>query len=362
MQVDGRTCSLIPASRIGKSWKLRFGGFHQPEVPLRPGYIPEDLRSQSFRRGPLSLAAQPEQELDYDGRLIVYVDWLEVEDVRLDGEGRLAEGGAVAYVGDCLERASADREPRDVDPEGWKLSVVSRQVHRRHKKTGADAAPTGLRGANLKGAAQHPARARHVARSHVVSDRGTGNFQIAHPHRRMDVDGKAKLRAKCFELSHSGLGAMSKAEVAAFMQAANSERVHQNAVDKLPRRQEGERRIEGQHHHRVDAGESQQSQALVNGREQPRRGRGVQKLFWMRVEGDGHGLRALQPRDMFTGFANHRRKNLLVAQVHAVEVADGGHGGAKTGRNLRDRMIDRNHSFLSHQSAVSRFTGRLSPS
>src|ERR1035437_1954134 len=223
MQVDGRTGSLIPASSIGKSWKLRLGGFHQPEVPLRPGYIPEDLRFQSFRRGPLSLAAQPEQELDYDGRLIVYVDWLEVEDVRLDGEGRLAEGWAVANVGDCLERASADREPRDVDPEGWKLSVVSRQVHRGHQKTGANAAPTGLRGANLKGAAQHPARAGHVARGHARPNGGTGNFQFAHPHRRMDVDGKAKLRAKGLERGHSSLGAMSKAEVAAFMQAAQGE-------------------------------------------------------------------------------------------------------------------------------------------
>src|ERR1035437_8938463 len=223
MQVDGRTCSLIPALRIGKSWKLRLGGFHQPEVPLRPGHIPEDLRFQSFRRGPLLLAAQPQQEFNFNGRLVVHVDGLEVEDVRLNGEGRLAEGGAVAYVGDCLERAPGDREPRDVDPEGWKLPVVSRQVHRGHQMTGADAAPAGLRGANLKGAAQHPARAGHVARGHVFPDGGTGNLQASYPHRRMNVDGKTKLRAKGLELGHSSLGAMSKAEVAAFMQAAQGE-------------------------------------------------------------------------------------------------------------------------------------------
>jgi hypothetical protein len=29
--------------------------------------------------------------------------------------------------------------------------------------------------------------------------------------------------------------------------------------------------------------------------------------------------------------ANHGGENLLVAQVHAVEVADGGHAGAKAG-------------------------------
>ncbi len=113
-----------------------------------------------------------------------------------------------------------------------------------------------------------------------------------HMHRCMYVDGKAKLRAKYFEIGHSGLGAMAKAEVAAFMQAAHGESVHQNAAHKLPRGKRGERRIEGQHHDRVNAGEGQQAQALVDGREQPRRGRGAQKLLRMRVEGDGHGPRA----------------------------------------------------------------------
>ncbi len=61
-------------------------------------------------------------------------------------------------------------------------------------------------------------------------------------------------------------------------------------------------------------------------------------------------------------FAHHRRKNLLVAQVHAVEVADGGHAGAEAGGNLRERMIYRNHLAFDHQFAVSRFTGRLRPS
>ncbi len=59
---------------------------------------------------------------------------------------------------------------------------------------------------------------------------------------------------------------------------------------------------------------------------------------------------------------DHRRKNLLVAQMHAVEVADGGHAGAEAGRNLRDRMKDRNHMALGHQFAAPRFTGRLRPS
>ena len=77
----------------------------------------------------------------------------------------------------------------------------------------------------------------------------------------------------------------------------------------------------------------------------------------MGVEGDGHG-----PRAQLTCFANHSRKNLLVAQMHAVEVTDGGHTGAKARRNFRNRMKDKNHMALGYQFAVPRFTGRLRPS
>ena len=53
----------------------------------------------------------------------------------------------------------------------------------------------------------------------------------------------------------------------------------------------------------------------------PRR---AQKLFGMRIEGDGQRTRAGAPRlDRGGG------KNLLVAQVHAVKVADGGNGGTE---------------------------------
>ena len=87
----------------------------------------------------------------------------------------------------------------------------------------------------------------------------------------MHVNGKAKLRAKFLEFGHAGLGAMAEAEVASLMEAAKAQSVHQNAAHKLPRRERCQRRIEGQHHHSVNASEGQEAQALVNRRKQPRR-------------------------------------------------------------------------------------------
>ena len=105
----------------------------------------------------------------------------------------------------------------------------------------------------------------------------------------MDVDGKTELRAKRFELGHSGLGSVAKAEVAALMHAAHAQSVHQYAARKLPRRQRGQRGIEGQHHHRVNAGEAQKAQPFADRRKQPRRLSRAKKLIRMRVECDGQG-------------------------------------------------------------------------
>ena len=74
---------------------------------------------------------------------------------------------------------------------------------------------------------------------------------------------------------------------------------------KLAGRQRGQRRIEGQHDHCVDAGESQQAQTLVERREQARGLGRAQKLLRMGFEGDGDGLRAQRTR-----LGRHRGENL----------------------------------------------------
>jgi len=48
---------------------FRTGLPHKPEVALGLGYVFEDLRLESFGRGPLDFAAQAEQKLKLDRRL-----------------------------------------------------------------------------------------------------------------------------------------------------------------------------------------------------------------------------------------------------------------------------------------------------
>jgi len=141
----------------------------QPEVPLRPRHIFEDLLLQGFRGGPLDFAAEAEQEFEFERSLVVERDGfripegLEVEDVGLYGEGGFAEGGAVAEVGDSLKCAPVYVEPRDVDTEGREQAAVGREIDGGQQQAGTDAAAAGGRGEHGEGTAEHPACAAHVA-------------------------------------------------------------------------------------------------------------------------------------------------------------------------------------------------------
>ena len=105
----------------------------QPKVPFRLGHIPENLRLQGFRRGPLDLPPQPQQKLHHHRRLLVHFHRLKVQNVRFDGKRRLAERRPVSHVGHRLKLAFADHDPRDINPESGKQPVVSRQIHRGHQ-------------------------------------------------------------------------------------------------------------------------------------------------------------------------------------------------------------------------------------
>ena len=72
----------------------------------------------------------------------------------------------------------------------------------------------------------------------------------------------------------------------------DAERSDQNPAHKLPRRQHGQRRVEGQHQHRIDARRGQQPEAHAHRRQQLERVLRTQKLIRMRVEGDGNRMHA----------------------------------------------------------------------
>jgi len=175
----------------------------------------------------------------------------------------------------------------------------------------------------------------------------------------MHMDGKAEAGAESLQLHDAGAGAVAKMEVAALVQGANAQAINQDAAHKLPRRQGGQGRVKGQHQHRIDACGGQQADARVHGRQQAGRLGGAQELLRMRIEGHGHRPHAQGPR-----FGHHGRKNLLVAQVHAVEVADGHHRGAKPARDLSHRAVNGNHAggAMAHRFTAPSSTGRVRPS
>ena len=135
----------------------------EAKISLGFGHILEDLRLERFRRRPSNLSAQAQQEFKIDRRLLVHVDGLEVQDVRLDGKRRLAECGPVANIAHGLETSSSRGQPRHVNAEGRQQFLMRRQVHRRHQQPSSDAAAARMRAANGKRPSQHPSRATHVS-------------------------------------------------------------------------------------------------------------------------------------------------------------------------------------------------------
>ena len=79
---------------------------------------------------------------------------------------------------------------------------------------------------------------------------------------------------------------MAEAKVAAFMDPAHFQHSDENVAHKLLRCHVRKSFIEVQHQDRVDAGLGQQPQSLGQEGEQLRRLSGIEKLRWMRIEGD----------------------------------------------------------------------------
>ena len=92
---------------------------------------------------------------------------------------------------------------------------------------------------------------------------------------------------------------------------------------------------------------------LGQGRNQARRGLRAQKLLGVRIEGDGE-RRA--PELCASGAA---AKNLAVTEMHAVEIADGGHRGSKRGWDLVESAIDGEQERLGRRSGTIAADGAI---
>ena len=66
-------------------------------------------------------------------------------------------------------------------------------------------------------------------------------------HRRVHIHAETEFRAEFRQLLHACGGAIPEAEIAALVEAAHSERVHQHPLHKLAGRHVGQRLVEGKH-------------------------------------------------------------------------------------------------------------------
>ena len=142
-------------------------------------------------------------------------------------------------------------------------------------------------------------------------------------NRGMYVDSEAEAAAELAQLGDAGLGMMPEVKVAAFVQAADAENLDEDASDKLLRREAGERCVEWQHDNGVNAGGGKQWDTAGHGSEQFGRAGGAEEPLRVGVESDGDGAEAEGAR-----FSDDGREDFLVAEVDAVEVADGGDNGS----------------------------------
>lgn len=156
-----------------------------------------------------------------------------------------------------------------------------------------------------------------------------------HAYGFMDAHRKTKLVAEGGQFPNAGHCARAESETPALVNAAHAERGDENAAHKLLGRQTGERGVEGEHDDGIDAGSSEETEALGKRSEQAGRLAGTEKMFGVRIEGDGDGLRVDLAR-----FSSHGGENVAMAEVDAVEVADGGYRGTEGGGNLRERTED----------------------
>ena len=128
---------------------------------------------------------------------------------------------------------------------------------------------------------------------------------------------------------------MAEAEVRSLMHLRDVDGANHDLARKLAGRLATERFGERKHKRGVDTRVRQQFQLALQWRNQRPRLLGAEDTRRMRVEGDGQGESSQKPRAR-----DHLRNHSLMAKMHAVEVADGGHNRGGRGREFCELAID----------------------
>jgi len=261
-------------------------------------------------------------------------------------EGVDTEGGAVADVGDGVEdlglRTFADGEGGDVDAVGGEEFWVGCEVDGGDGVGFAVAAAWGWAGIDGEGAPEEGAGVGDVACGDELADAAGGDGGAANNAGSVDGDAEAEFLAEGFQAGVSslgaagaGLGVVAEAEVFALVDLGDVEGVDEDVGDEIAGRHVAELVGEGEDEGGVEAGVGEEFEAAMERGDEGKRRFGTEDAGGVRVEGDSEGPAAEEAR-VGQDFGDDR----LMAQMHAVEVADGGDYGGGRGGEVGELAVD----------------------
>jgi len=268
--------------------------------------------------------------------------------VGFDAEGVAVEGGADTDVGGGTIGALAEAGFGGVHADGGEEFLVRGEVEGGKDEFGAGAGARADVAGEGEGAAEESSGAGNASGADVRADDRAGDNFATENDRRNDADVKAVLAGESGEeLDVAGV-AVAEAEIFADEDGAHGELVEEDA-EKIFGGEAGELEVEAEDKDGVEAGAVELGEALGKGADL-RRGVGRAEDFeGKRVESDGGG-------DGGGGASvfENAAEDFLVAEVDAVEIADGEGGGGRRGAEARAPFAGRVKDGKRHQRATSK--------
>jgi len=245
--------------------------------------------------------------------------------VGFDAEGVSVEGGADTDVGGGAIGAFAEAGFRGVHADGGEKLLVGGEVQGGEDEFGAGAGARADVAGEDEGAAEESSGAGNASGADVRADGRAGDNFAAADDRRNDADVEAVLAGESGEeLDVAGV-AMAEAEVFADQDGAHGKLVEED-TEKIFGREAGELEVEAEDEDGVEAGAVELSEALREGANLRRGVGGAEDFERKRVESDGGG-----DGGGGAGVFEDAAEDFLVAEVDAVEIADGESGGGRRG-------------------------------
>src|SRR5260370_18962733 len=257
---------------------------------------------------------------------------VKIEQVGFDTEGGAVEGGADTDVGDraatlgfALEESSCH-----IDAAGGQKLLLGLVVEGGEGEAaaggGADDDFTGER----EGTAEEPRGVGDVAGGDFAADHGARDDFFVAGQRWNDLDREAVERAQGAKQGDIAALLMTEAKILAYENGAHLQTTHENALDKVFGSDACEVQGERKHHGGLDAQKTKPLHTLSVGGKAQGSGFRAKDLAGRGIEGEcgGHVAR-------FLGAVDDGTQDGLMAEMDAVEIADGKNTAAAGGRIIR---------------------------